>query len=166
MRTGGLRNSCLAFSIVFLLAISLVSSEEYVKNATITKDEDALFVYQTFRYPAQIEIVEANTTGMKVGISGDTWRLDFGKIYETMGVKKYISLVNPEENEYKIKMSSIGNISQLVSFGKNNFIVEKGTSMNISVSVKGTASGNYTGEVVATLKRFKYHFFDWLLRWI
>ncbi|MEM5799563.1 MAG: hypothetical protein QXZ43_02775 [Candidatus Aenigmatarchaeota archaeon] len=123
------------------------------------KSEDLLFMYQTFSYPAKINVLEKNQN-IEIGVSADTWILDFGQIYVRMGSRKYINITVNEE--YKVILKSSGNISSLIRFEKNNFIFKGQTEIPIYVEPK--KAGYYEGEVKILFKKIKYPFLNWLLK--
>lgn len=136
---------------LFFLLIPIAFAQERAENL--------LFIYQTFSYPAKINVLEKDQH-IEIGIAGDTWLLDFGQIYVGMGSRKYINISVNEE--YKVILKSSGNISSFIKFEKNNFIMKGNSSIPIYVEPK--KSGYYTGEVKIVFKKIKYPFFNWLLK--
>lgn len=163
MSTGGIRNRLLV--IFILLLIPPTFSQEYVKTVTTERRENVLFVYEIIKYPTKVEIIDKNSD-FKIGISLDPWLIDFGSIEEGMGGRRYINIVNDKDYVYKTRLTSFGNISKMIKFGNNNFLVESNKSLNVSVSLNALSPGNYTGEIDIVLKRFKYPIFNWLLKWM
>ncbi|MFH7904098.1 MAG: hypothetical protein QXQ58_00045 [Candidatus Aenigmatarchaeota archaeon] len=137
-------------SILFLLFPVVLAQE---------RTENLFFIYETFSYPAKINVLEKNQN-IEIGISGDTWILDFGQIYVGMGSRKYINITVNEE--YKVILKSSGNISSLIKFEKNNFILKGQTEIPIYIEPK--KPGYYTGEVKILFKKIKYPFLNWLLK--
>ena len=124
------------------------------------RSSNLLFEYQTFYYPARVKVLE-KTENIQIGISGDTWLLDFGEIYVGMGSRKYINVT--VNDEFKVSLKAIGNISQIVKFEKNNLIVEKGNVV-LPIYVEPKKEGLYEGKIKIVFKKVKYPFLNWLLR--
>jgi hypothetical protein len=76
---------------------------------------------------------------------------------------KFLDLANHDEKDYKILINVEGNISPMVTFDKNDFILHKGNNAKIKVSLDSSLTsnpGNYTGEISIISKRPKFSFFD------
>lgn len=157
----GIKNSC--FLIIFLF-IPIVFSQNNIESITKERRENILLVYNIIKYPTKVEIVDKNN--LNIGISLDEQIIDFGRMSEGMSGKKYINIINDKDYIYKIHLASFGNISKMITFEKNNFLIESNKTLNISISLNASSPGNYTGEIDIFLKRFKYPIFNWLLKWI
>ncbi|MFH8080858.1 MAG: hypothetical protein QXO84_03205, partial [Candidatus Aenigmatarchaeota archaeon] len=140
-------------SIIFLLILPVTLAYE--------RTEDIFFVYEKYSYPAKLMAMSFNDS-FQIGISTDTWILDFGQIYVGMGSRKYINV--SASDDVKVSLKATGNISSVMKFEKNNFLLLKGKSENIPIYVEPKSVGNYSGEVRLTFKRIKYPFFKWLLK--
>jgi hypothetical protein len=139
---------------VILLSFSIVFAQN------IEKSSNLFFDYETFSYPARVKVLPKSES-VQIGVSGDTWILDFGQIYVGMGSRKYINVTVDEQ--YKVMLKSSGNISSMLRFEKNNFIVEKG-NVAIPVYVEPKNPGFYDGELKIVFKKVKYNFLNWLLK--
>lgn len=159
---GGIKSRYLLI-ILFIIPVSL--SQDYVKTVTTERRENILFIYEIIKYPTYVEIIDKDSD-LSIGISLDPWLIDFGKINEGMSERRYINIKNDKDYIYKARLTSFGNISKMITFGKNNFLIESNEALNVSVSLNAMTPGNYTGEINIVLKRFKYPIFNWLLKWM
>lgn len=79
---------------------------------------------------------------------------------------RFLNLVNKDEMDYKILLITEGNISPMVKFDKNDFILHRGENVKITVSLDSSLApnpGNYTGEVSVISKRPKLLFLNNLM---
>jgi hypothetical protein len=160
------------FVIIILIIAALISislyqpyepKKEFVKKMEFEKSEDLLFKYETTKYPSSVAIFPNVDANMVIGFTVDPWNLDFG-IIPTGGNfgKRGLILTNVENKEAKIKLNVYGNITPMVSFSKNDFILNKDENATISVFMKTTNTtevGNYTGEIDVVVSRPKYEIF-------
>ena len=144
----------LIFVVLFLLGLLFynrpVTKTGFVTNMTVDRSENPLFFYETIKYPNNVEIIPKESTSARVGIVGDPWNLNFGIFQPGINGKRFLNLANYKEQPYHVKLISYGNISPMISFSENNFILYKGDEKKITVflnSSLSTESGNYTGEI-------------------
>jgi hypothetical protein len=149
LRTIGIREISL-----ILLSLSIVLAQDIERSSNI------LFEYQTFSYPARVKVL-GKTENMQIGVSGDTWLLDFGQIYVGVGSRKYVNITT--NDSFKVSLKAVGNISSIVKFEKNNFIVNGG-NIAIPIYVEPKRPGFYEGRIKIVFKKVKYPFLNWLLR--
>jgi len=123
------------------------------------KYENLLFTYEIYSFPAKINVLEKSQK-MEIGVSGDSNVLDFGQIYVGMGSRKYINLTSSEE--YKVALKSNGNITHVIKFEKNDFIIKGQESVPVYALPK--SPGFYEGEIKIIFKKIKYPFLNWLLK--
>ncbi len=150
MRTIGIKK----ISIIFLL-IPIVLAQN------IEKTHNIIFDYTIYTYPAKIEVLNKNQN-IEIGMSADTWILDFGKIYVGMISKKYINISSNEDVKVILRIN--GNISSILKFEKNNFLLEKNHNYSIPFFAEPKKPGNYTGEIKIIFKKIKYPFLNWLIK--
>ncbi len=148
------------FSFVFSNLQEPPEPKEFVKNKTIANYSTLFFSYKVIRYPTSIEIkpIKENTT---IGFAIDPRNLNFGIIpCNGSFVKRSIELFNPERKNVEIILKSYGNISPLVFFSKNNFILHPEERVNIDVFLfsNNTLPGNYSGEIDLIVKKLIYNF--------
>jgi len=159
------------FFVLFVL-LSIFSEPEvktnFVKNETVEKKEDLFFVYETVMYPSNVQIIRLeNKSNITIGITGDPWNLNFGVIPIGIESRRFLNLVNYKDENYKVEIQAYGNISPMISFDKNDFILHKGDELKITVLLNSTLSketGNFTGEIDIFSKGSKFSFLEAYLR--
>ena len=161
--------------LMILMLFLLLSNRPKVKggfvtNETVEGSENPFFIYETVRYPSSVEILEKNQnrTGIFVGITGEPWNLNFGVLPRGIDERKFINLANHKEEIYKVEVIAYGNISPMISFDKNNFILHPNEEKKVEVFLNtslSTKTGNFTGEIDVVSKRLKYQFLTQVLGW-
>lgn len=161
--------------LVFILLIAVLifaflkpsvkqEPNEFVKNMTTQSSEDLFFVYQTIKYPSNVEIIQFSPEeqGTTIGLVADPWNLNFGIVPNGGNAgRRFLVLTNLQDSDAKIEFNTFGNISSMVSFNKNNFILHKGEEVKVDIiltTTDMTQPGNYTGEIDIIIKRSKYNF--------
>ncbi|VVB60833.1 Uncharacterised protein [uncultured archaeon] len=166
----------LAMLFIIALAIAAVFAMEssptlptgnLVGNQTVSVDENMLFVYEISRYPTQVEISNATGKNISLGFSLEPWNLNFG-IVPTGGNlgKRFVSLQNVAERPAKIQLNAYGNISPMIVFSDNNFLLSREGIKPVEIVLatqKDTQLGNYSGEIDVIVKKPKYDFVQRLL---
>lgn len=155
----------------FLILHGKPAPTEFVTNRTVEISGDLLFSYEATKYPSGVEIIKPKLQESKllVGLTVDPWDLKFGIIPSggSFGTRHLI-LTNKQDKDVKVDLKVYGNISPMVSFSKNNFILSKNENVTIDVfcrTTDTTLDGNYTGEIDVIIKRPKYEFiynFKWI----
>jgi hypothetical protein len=150
--------------IIFLLfAIQRFRAEEFVWNVTRIQKKTPFITYEITRYPSNISIVAVNN--ISLGFVTDPWNLNFGKVTKGGNITRYISIKNKEEKKVLVKLEGKGNISKILSFEKNKFILNGGENINISITAvtKDVDVGIYAGEVDVTIEKpnFDFIYFIW-----
>jgi hypothetical protein len=134
---------------------------------TSDKKADLFFVYDIVKYPANVEIVELkNESTIPLGMSCESYNLSFGIIPIGVKSKKIINLANDKEEIYKVEIYAYGNISPMVSFDRNNFILKKGDEIKVTVTVDSNLCkkpGKYFGEIDVVSKRARIPFLSVIL---
>ena len=156
--------SFLIIVFLFIYSNSREPSEpkEFVKNKTFTNFSNVFFSYEITRYPSNVEIMpikQVNNT--LIGLVTDPWNINFGIIPGNgTYVKRNIELTNLKERESKIVLKTYGNISPLVSFSKNDFIIKPNEKVSIDIFLfsNETEPGNYSGEIDVIAKKPIYNF--------
>lgn len=155
------------FFVLFILLSIFPESEvktSFVTNLTVEKTEDLLFVYETVKYPSNVEIIKLrNKSNITVGITGDPWNLNFGFVPIGIESRRFINLANYKEENYRTEIRVYGNISPMISFDRNNIILHKGDELKVTVLLNSTLStgiGNFTGEIDIVSKGAKFSFFE------
>jgi hypothetical protein len=172
-----MKNKTILFVILILLIICLIIlisynkpiiPREFVTNKTVERSENIFFMYETIKYPAiaYIRGFENDTSDIQVGISGETWYLNFGFMPLGVNQVKFFNLYNPREMGIKVGIVTYGNITNVLSFDKNNFIIKSNETANINIFLntsKVTIPGKYVGEVDVNTIKPKYKFLSQIL---
>jgi hypothetical protein len=96
-----------------------------------------------------------------LGFVTDPWNLKFGIVPGNGSyIRRYINIKNSNEKYDKIKLKVFGNISPLVNFSRNEFVLNENESAVIEVRLKTDSAeyGNYSGEIDLIVKVPKYDF--------
>ena len=146
-------------SAVFLVAGMQGPPEPagFVENATVSNYSNVFFSYEIVRYPSGVEISQEDVLGFVT----DSWNLNFGVnpgngSYTT----RTIELSNKEESNVEVILRSYGNISPMIVFGKNDFVLEPGEMVPIDIFLYSGnhEPGNYSGEIDIVVKKPIYNF--------
>jgi len=158
--------------IILLILPSKIQIEpkEIVENMTFITNSDLFFDYEVTKYPTKVEITSTKflEEGGLIGVVVDPWNLNFG-IVPTGGssVKRQIELFNTKEKAGKISFKVYGDISPLVSFSDNDFIIHENENLTVMIYLNtGNLIGNYSGEIDVVAKKPKYKFLYPILEWI
>ena len=155
------KKEMIILTIIVLIIVSLFvfsnSQEppeptEFVKNKTVVTYSNLFFNYEILKYPSNVEITSLKNINESIvlGLVTDPWNINFGIIPGNgTFVKRNIELTNKEEKDIKIILRSYGNISPLVVFSKNDFILKpkEKASIDIFLYSKNAEPGNYSGEI-------------------
>ncbi|MCS7135375.1 MAG: hypothetical protein NZ893_02975 [Candidatus Aenigmarchaeota archaeon] len=139
---------------IILMLLPIVFAQE--------KTEDILFTYEIYTFPAKVTVLDKYKK-IEIGFSGNTDILDFGQIYVGMQSKKYINI--SANDNFRVILKSSGNITSILEFEKNNFLLKKSETIMLPIKVKPTQPGNYSGEVKLIFKKIKLPILKWLLLW-
>jgi hypothetical protein len=163
------------FSIIFILLVVFLfvnreppPPREFVTNRTSETFESFLIKYEITKYPTSVNIVYPEKN-ISVGLIGDPWNLNFGRVPAgkiITGIRRFILLTNNAKENVKIKFKVYGNISPLVSFSKNDFILKPNQNLTIDVILhvsENVPVGNYSGEIDVIILKPKYNFVKFLL---
>jgi len=154
----------LAFFVLFLILTNLpYEPKGFVANRTFETHSDLFFNYEIIRYPSRVEVSEVISSQEKLtlGVVVDPWNLNFGIIPAGKNfATRFIDLANLREKDAKVSFKVYGNISPLVNFTKNDFILKPNESATIEVKFYAESAkiGNYSGEIDVIVQRPKYEF--------
>jgi len=147
--------------LLFILPKELDEPKEFTKEKIASDYSNLLFNYKVIRYPTGAEIVNTATENIDVGVVTDPWNLKFGTIPGNNSyVKRYVGVTNLKEKYNKVKLKVYGNITPLVNFSKNDFVLDENESTVVEVNFHTDSAefGNYTGEIDLVIKVPKYDF--------
>ncbi len=155
------------FFVIFLFILINIQEppepKEFVKNQSSATYSTLFFTYEIKRYPSNVEIKlteQTNQTAV-LGFVTEPWNINFGIIPGNESfVTRNIEIANLGEKNNKIILKVYGNISPLVTFSKNNFILKPGekTSIDIFLYSKKFDPGNYSGEIDVIARKDIYNF--------
>ncbi|MBN2042440.1 MAG: hypothetical protein JW754_01390 [Candidatus Aenigmarchaeota archaeon] len=128
----------------------------------------ALLLYRNIEYsetvyPINMQVIEPDESGMKFGISVDPDLLNFGKVPEGSSSEKAITIRNPEDAPVKIRMYPSGDISEYISFEKNDFVINKNQEEKVYIRAEGKTAGNFTGSLVITAGTVGSGWLEWMV---
>jgi len=145
---------------LFFVLIKLTFNTNFITNFLTEKTDKLFYVFELEKkYETKVSIIDQNTSDIFLGITADN--LEFGIIPLSAVSKRFINLTNDDEINYIILLKSTGNISPMVKFDNNNFILHKGENTTITVLLDSSFAsnpGNYTGEVSIISKRPRFSF--------
>lgn len=166
----------IALAVVFLFFLSSYTASltftfktpvNSVANRTIETYSDAFFDYELIRYPSRAEIADPRkfSEEFSIGFNLDPWNLDFGLIPGNGSFsKRFINLTN-NGNDAKVVLATYGNISDMISFSSNNFMLKKSakSSVDVSFNTGRFLEGSFGGEIDVIIQKPKYVFIRWFL---
>ena len=150
-------------AFLFIFSKEPPTPEGFVTNRSVENYSTFFYNYEIVRYPSSVEImsVENITETVILGFNTEPWNINFGIIpgngsYAT----RTIRVSNKEDSDTEIILRTYGNISPLVVFNSNNFILKPGenSSIDISLYTKDSDPGNYSGEIDVLSKKPIYNF--------
>jgi len=134
------------------------------ENRTFERKEGIFFNKEITIYPSNVEIVEylPNQSKLQIGVTIETWNINFGVLPEGVDGRRYLNLDNIEEGRYKILIKSAGNISSMINIDEDEFYLSPGEYRQVPVflNTTGSKSGNYTGEIAVITIIPKYSFLE------
>jgi hypothetical protein len=153
-------------AILLLFIIANLSEpsgpKEFVENKTFANYSNLFFSYEITKYPSKVEIMSLkNLNDTTIGFNTDPWNINVGIIPGNgTFVERTVELTNLRDKESKITFKAYGNISPLVIFSKNDFVLNPGKKIQISVFLfsNQTEPGNYSGEIDVIVKKPIYNF--------
>ncbi len=151
--------------IVLILLIfaflELTSDTGLFTNSPIKGTEKLFYIFELERdYGTKVSIIESqNTSDIFLGMTADN--LEFGIVPTGSISKRFINVANDDEIDYKILLIVTGNISPMVKFDKNDFVLQKGENAKVTISLDSSLAseyGNYTGKVsvISKIPRFSF----------
>jgi hypothetical protein len=159
-----LKNAAVAIAIIVLIFLVIVSigpfePKEFVSEKEVLNTSSVLFDYKIIRYPTSGEIISFNGDNIRMGIVTDPWNIKFGSVLGNGStIKRYISIKNSQGKYSRISLKAYGNITPLVVFSKNNFVLTQNESSVVEIlfDTGNSSFGNYTGEIDVVFKTPKY----------
>ncbi len=149
--------------LLFFVLVKLIFNTTSIMGFFFEKTEELLYDFKVEKnYETKVSIIEQkNTSDLFMGITSNN--LEFGMIPLGSVSKRFLNLSNNDEENYKILLITTGNISPMIKFDKNNFILHKNDITSVTVSLDSSLtlkSGNYTGEISVISKKPKISFLN------
>jgi hypothetical protein len=153
----------LVVAFLFIFSKEPPIPEEFVNNRTVENYSTFFFNYEIVRYPSNVEIMSIENINETVvlGFVTDAWNINFGIIPSNGSyATRTIEVSNLEEINNEIILRVYGNITPLIVFSKNIFILkpEEKAFIEIFLYSKGFEPGNYSGEIDVVSKKAIYNF--------
>ncbi len=128
----------------------------------------AMFIYNNIDrsetvYPLNMQIISSEGNDMKFGISVDSELLNFGRMAEGSAAEKLVTIRNPENAPVKIHISSRGDISEYISFEKNDFVLNKNQEEKVYIRAEGRDEGNFTGSLTIMASTVGVGLMEWMV---
>ena len=133
--------------LTFLFSMMLPSSPvdiKTVENLTFESSENIMLKEEEWFYPLKGIVVEMGNETIPIGIAGQTYELNFGRIPHNSSVRKIINMKS--DNFAKVEMYTSGNISSYIILPENFYM--KGQEEKIILTFNGTDMGNFTGTLL------------------
>lgn len=115
-----------------------------VENQTFETSENFMFREERWFYPLRGFVVESESDKIPLGIAGQTYELNFGRIPVNSSTTK---ILNMNSNNFaKIEFYTSGNISPYVTLPKSFYM--KTDEKEVKIIFKGSDAGNFTGTLL------------------
>ncbi len=146
--------------LVFVL-IKLTFNTNFIGSFFVERTEKLFYIFELEKkYETKVSIIKKqNSSELFLGVTSDN--LEFGVLSHDTVSKRFLNLANDDEMDYKILLITTGNISPMVKFDRNDFILHEGETVKITVSLDPSLAsnlGNYTGEISVISKKPKFSF--------
>lgn len=152
---------CIAALVLLPLFLRPPIPDNEIDRINTFKRQSLYFDYEITQIPASAKVThEINLTGIDIGVSIDPWDLNFGSIPRggSFGTRK-ILLRNLKDEPAKIGLYSSGNISPLVKFQDDSFVLQPGQELNTEINLitgKNTELGSYNGRIDLVVRRHRF----------
>lgn len=135
--------------VIFILFVSWSLTQlsdvkiKEVKNLTFEASDGNMFREEKWYYPLKGMVVPMINNTIPIGIAGQTYELDFGRIPINSSARKIINLNS--NNSAKVEFYTTGNITPYMVLPENFFISGE---KKIEIIFNGTETGNFTGTLM------------------
>jgi hypothetical protein len=152
-------------SAIIVLAVALGGfipfSDYYSESNSIvqSRSHNMFFDYTSLVYPTGVRIVSPSTDNISIGFDSSTDKINFGlAIAGGSTNRKFINVTNDADRIARISLNSRGNISSMISFSENEFILLPGEKREIAITLTATNNtiGNYGGDIEISLKKARF----------
>lgn len=156
----------LIFSALLILFSNLQEPQiptEFVDNRTVDAYSNLIYSYDIIRYPSSAEITPLGSLNGSIilGFVTDNWNLNFGGVPANGSyVTRTINLHNSEDNDVIVRMKSYGNITPMIEFERNDFVLKSAESTTVNVVFNSGVFdiGDYSGEIDIIIEKHIYNF--------
>jgi hypothetical protein len=145
----------LAGILIILVAAALIRFPEEISGGIVYTGLVA--TERVSSYPVYAKVVgPENDT---IGIALQDYELDFGVLPQGVVARRTIDLGN-DGSPVKVGLWSEGNISGILSFSKQDFILDGPESVEIIINA--TEQGSFSGTMFVSSRIYNYRWLDWL----
>jgi len=154
------------FAVVLLIIFYAARTpKQFVSNQTIAEYSDIFFSYKIAKYPSGVNVT-SEKINPTIGFVTDPWNLNFGIIPTGGYGERHLNISNPGKSKVRVNFNVYGSIKPMISFSKNNFILEPNESVYVDIVLNTTVvnePGYYTGEIDVIIKKPNFSFLYFLL---
>jgi hypothetical protein len=144
----------------FIASMGPFEPKEFVSEREVLNSSSMIFSYNIIRYPTSAEVLQYSGENISMGFVTDPWNIKFGSVIGNgTTVKRFIGIKSSAGKYSRINIRAYGNITPMVGFSKNNFILSENESVAIEVmfDTQNASYGNYSGEIDVVSKTPKYN---------
>lgn len=150
--------------IAVLIGGFMPFSDYYKESDSIiqSRSHNIFFDYTNIKYQAKVQ-VRAPEENITIGFSSVKDSIDFGLAVSGGSInRKFINITNGAGRDARVTIRKTGNISSMVSFGGNNFILKPGETRTVAIELTpgDSAAGNYTGMIDVELRKARFGIFE------
>jgi len=129
---------------------------EYASEITQVDNNNFIYKEKIIRYPAKGAVIPyvLNET-LKVGLSVDKDKLDFGLIPQGLSVNKVVEFKNNDYGPAKVLVATYGNIKPFVNTEKS-FVIAAGDNRSLNIVMNASVIGQYSGEIDVVMRVPRY----------
>jgi hypothetical protein len=106
-------------------------------------------VIEKWSVPYSFKVV----TGKTIGVNADPGELAFGKIPIGHQARRELIIKNTEDRPVLIHLDAKGSGSEMVTFEKNDFILEPNQEFGVAAMATPAYLGDFGGHVTVTVKK-------------
>lgn len=152
--------------LLILALIRLTFNTGLITGFFIERVEKLFYVFELEKnYDTKVSIIEQqNISELFLGMTADN--LEFGVMPQGSVSSRFLNMTNDDEMDYKILFIVTGNITPMVKFNKNDFVLHKDENTTITVFLDSSFAsnpGNYTGEISIVSKKPRFSFLNNLM---
>lgn len=141
-------------AIVIVILLILVGAA-FTMNSIISSEKS---------YPFTFMVIGKNDTkNLRIGISVDPDMLNFGVLPLGSSASKFILIENPDDRPVKVHVyQGVGSTGKIIH-DRDNFMLYPGEQEKVTITAKGSETGNFSGNIVVGVKGIKNGWLEWIL---